>query len=475
MQNNPGLSDLCNPDVLPRSFIATAINKSQEVEIKKELGSLYEKIIDTFILSGLVSNKAYIVELVVSILAETNLSSNLPTRISPFIVKGLQTLSPSENNQTFIKFATLFTAKHKEFNECFEAYEKSFEILKNYSYTICRENARRTKNKQKPEAYKKLQQIYQNIESTIETPFIENQEKEEMQSLSQFCRRLSTVMSKYYPAVSLQSYLELEALVSILGDEHMEKCVISTNKEDSLTELIEVFCNHKEFVKHLPAVIKTMFNNLRLSFNEKHTLQLTKLPKELQDADELASLVSPYVLEHLPQCSDEELVEIMSKLGIFGEPKVYVARGFAARANPYGSAVPPMAPLMASSRPMMESREYCMDEVECCADGIEECNGGGAQMTLYSAPMMMKSAKPTIMFKGGDDITLSSESVDSSDFSDDVSSSSSDEEKGHKAKHHAKLEDDDKDFVEEEEDDEPEEEEDIEDEENDDDLMDLWN
>ena len=355
MRSNPALSDLCVYNVLPESFIAPGLYSNSNIDIKKELGELYEKIVDTFVLAGLVSKKAHIVDLTISILTETNLSSNLPTRIAPFIQKGLKTLSPGEDNKAFIKFATLFTAKNPQFTECFTSYEDALQILKNYSCTICKENARKTKNSSTvPEAYTKFQQIYENIISTIEKPFADFKDQEEMQKISQFCRHISSDIIKYRPAVSLGSYIKLESYLSIFGDEHMEKCALSNDKSESLSELINVFCNRRELAKYVPHAIVTIFNQLKLSFTEKHTLQLTHLPDEMQNARDLANIVTPVVLEHLPECNDDELVDVLSKLGIFGQPpEIHVLRTESALgAAPY--AAPMAYPCSAAVEPQMD-------------------------------------------------------------------------------------------------------------------------
>jgi len=320
MRMNPALSDLMNYNVRPEAFLYQGNVSSKTVEISKELGLLYEKIIDNFVLSGLVSKKAHIVDLTISILSETKLSSNLPSRIAPFIEKGLKTLSPGDDNSTFFKFATSFISKNPEFKECFNAYFEALEILKKYSCSICRENARRTKNMQLPESYSKFEQTYDVIISTIQKPFNNFKEKADMVSMSQFCKSITEELPKYRPAVSLKTYLNLETLASIIGDESIVKCVNAEKREKSMEELINVLGNHPEISRYIPEAITNLFNELKLSFNSDHVRQFAKIAFKLQDATKLTRLFNVSILEHLPECSDDELVEIMSQLGIFGEP-----------------------------------------------------------------------------------------------------------------------------------------------------------
>jgi len=173
---------------------------------------------------------------------------------------------------------------------------------------------------QLPESYRKFEQTYDVIISTIQKPFNNFKEKADMVSMSQFCKSITEVLPKYRPAVSLKIYLNLETLASIIGDESIVKCVNAEKREKSMEELINVLGNHPEISRYVPEAITNLFNELKLSFNSDHVRQFAKIAFKLQDATNLARLFCPSILEHLPECNDDELVEIMSQLGIFGEP-----------------------------------------------------------------------------------------------------------------------------------------------------------
>jgi len=321
MNTNPALADLANSSVLPDEFLFSGTLSSNTVGISKNLGSLYEKIVDNFVLSGLVSKKSHIVELTISILSETKLSSNLPSKIAPFIEKGLKTLSPGDDNRTFIKFATSFISKNQEFNECFNAYVESLEILRKYSYTICRENARHTKSNGVPEPYRKLEQTYNEFINTVQRPFNNFKEKNDIVQMSHFCHSITEILPKYRPAVSLDKYLDFEVTVSIIGDESMCDCINAENKENSMTQLIRIIGSHPKISRYIPNAIKMLFGEFKLDFSFKHVSQFADYAPELQDAINLRPLINQSIIEHINDCkNDDELTNIIAKLGIFGEP-----------------------------------------------------------------------------------------------------------------------------------------------------------
>ena len=82
------------------------------------------------------SKKSHIYELTVTVLNEINVGPEIHQIISPFIEKGLNEIQPNDDNEAFLKYATSFTMKNPEFNECFTSYCEALKIIKNHSFEI---------------------------------------------------------------------------------------------------------------------------------------------------------------------------------------------------------------------------------------------------------------------------------------------------------------------------------------------------
>jgi len=87
-----------------------------------------------------------------------------------------------------------------------------------------------------------------------------------------------------------------------------------------MSELILAIGNHKELTRYIPKAIIGLFNEMKFSFTSEHVREFSEIAPRIQDVKELSNFINNSILEHLPECNDDELVEIMSKLGIFGEP-----------------------------------------------------------------------------------------------------------------------------------------------------------
>lgn len=156
---------------------------------------------------------------------------------------------------------------------------------------------------------------------------------------SQFCRKLLPVLKQNRPAVARDIFLRLESYASIFGDELIEEMVHlykQDKKEESLSKFIIIVTHHDELSLNLPQSIRSIYHHLNSSFTKKHSIELSKnladsqgkLPISMQRAYQLAELISPDVLSHIPEEKDiegenkeEQLVEILSNLGIFCKKK----------------------------------------------------------------------------------------------------------------------------------------------------------
>ena len=185
-----------------------------------------------------------------------------------------------------------------------------------------------------PEPFKKLENSFSTIINTIEKPFIEFKEENEMVAASQFCRKLLPVLKKNRPAVAQGVFIRLEAYASIFGDPLIEEMIRLYNqdkKEESLSKFIVIITHHEEMVLNVPLSIQNIYHHLKSSFTVKHTIELSrnladsqgKLPLSIERAYKLAELISPDVLSHMPNLKstedgdEDEIVQVLSNLGIF--------------------------------------------------------------------------------------------------------------------------------------------------------------
>lgn len=318
IRNIPALSEFTNHNIHPAHYTPN----STDVTIPKELGAFYEKVVDSFIINGLLSTRSEYVELATAVLGEMNLGEGLPARIAPFIEKGLNGLSPGEDNKSFIKFATSFAALHEEFPNCYTAYESAIKTLSKHSYKILRENARRKKDSEYPESFTKLGADFTTIADAVGKVFTEFKEPKEMVATSKFCRKVLKTFEESTPAVAVTEFLNLVTTVSYFGDENVEKLVAETDKKTALTHLIRSFANHADLCNYLPVQIGQIYGHLNSTFAPEHVIELSKLPRSLQRATNLSSIFVNDVLQHLPEGSDDELTDIIAKLGIFARNDV---------------------------------------------------------------------------------------------------------------------------------------------------------
>lgn len=196
-------------------------------------------------------------------------------------------------------------------------------VIKNHSFTICRENARRTQNASYPEDYIKIETTFSTISSTLERSFIEYEEVSEMTAISKFCRRIFPVLKLNRPAVGISEYLHLIIISLIFGDESFESCVQTIDHSEALTKFIDAISKHIELINFVPSGISSIYQHLKSSFTFSHTIQISEFPEEMQHASNLANIFSGDILEHLPDCNDEELSIIVAKLGIFAKSSAY--------------------------------------------------------------------------------------------------------------------------------------------------------
>lgn len=329
MRSLPALSDLMVDDALPNHFI---INQGLKLNIPKEIGDLYYSCIEKIILSGLKSKKSHIYELTVTVLNEINVGPEIHQIISPFIEKGLKEIQPSDDNEAFLTYATSFTMKNPEFKGCFDSYCEALNKIQKHSFAILKANAHLNKDSPYPEPFKKLENSYSTIISTIEKPFEVFKEENEMVPASQFCRKLLPVLQKNRPAVACDVYLRLESYASIFGDplvEDMVRLYKQDKKEEALSKFLAIVTHHDELALNLPQSIRNIYHHLNSSFTTKHSIELAKnledsqakMPISMQRAYQLAEMISPDVLSHMPDEkvieNEDELIETLSSLGIF--------------------------------------------------------------------------------------------------------------------------------------------------------------
>lgn len=317
MVANPVYSDLCRSNALPMSYLGNTTTGT--ISIHKDM-PIFDKVVDSFVLHGLVSHQSHITELTVTILRVMNLGTDLPSNIAPFFEEGLTKLNAGENNFAFIRFATAFIAKHQEFQNCFDAYVKALETIKNYSFTILKENAaRKKKGSPFPESFRSLENLYKWIEQTIDDVFTEFKNKEEMSSTSRFCRKIYEHIEKQKPAICKKQYLSLLLKVEFYADDSFEKCVMQDDNAKSLSFLIEAISHHTSLCYDCPSIIEIIFKHLSLSFKPEHTILLSKFPREFQRAPDIAKIFNDSIMRNLPDVNDDELTEIISNLGIFAD------------------------------------------------------------------------------------------------------------------------------------------------------------
>ena len=337
MKSLPALSDLMVDDARPNHFI---INLGIRLNLPKEIGELYYNCIEKIILSGLKSKKSHIYELTVTVLNEINVGPEIHQIISPFIEKGLKEIQPSDDNEAFLTYATSFTMKNPEFKGCFDSYCEALSKIQKHSFAILKANTHLNKDSPYPEPFKKLENSYQTIINTIEKPFDIFKEENEMIPGSQFCRKLLPVLQKNRPAVACDVYLRLESYASLFGDPLVEDMVHlykQDKKEESLSKFLAIVTHHDELTINLPQSIRSIYHHLNSAFTTKHSIELAKnledsegkLPVSMQRAYKLAEMISPDVLAHMPDEksieNEDELVEILSSLGIFCKKNEIIA------------------------------------------------------------------------------------------------------------------------------------------------------
>ena len=384
MRSLPALSDLLVEEALPSHYI---ISQGPHLNIPKEIGELYYNCIEKIILSGLKSKKSHIYELTVTVLNEINVGPEIHQIISPFIEKGLKEIEPSDDNEAFLTYATSFTMKNPEFKGCFDSYCEALSKIQKHSFAILKANTHLNRDSPYPEPFRKLENSYQTVINTIEKPFDVFKEENEMIPASQFCRKLLPVLQKNRPAVARDVYLILESYASIFGDPLIEDMVHlykQDKKEESLSKFIVIVTHHEELAIRLPQSIRDIYYHLNSSFTVQHSIELSKnlhdsqgkLPVSMQRAYQLADLISPDVLAHMPDekslkdGNEDDLVEILSNLGIFCKKKEVV----------YAE----------SSLNYLQSRvrELALEAEEPCAEMMNYC-----MMDAAPAPMPQRMAK----------------------------------------------------------------------------------
>lgn len=338
----PALFDLLNENVLPESFI---IDQGPGLIMIKEINEIYYNCIEKVILSGLKSNKSHIYNLTVTVLNEINVGPEIQHIISPFIIKGLKELQPNDDNESFFKYATSFTMKNADFKECFDSYCEALSIIKDHSIALLRANSQINQDSPYPQTFKKLEILFTTIMTTIEKPFIEFKEDDEMISASLFCRNLLPVLRKNRPVIAIDVFLHLEGFVSIFGDHLIEEIVhlYKNDKKDcALSKFIVLITHCDELLFNIPKSIYDIYNKLKSSFSIKHTIELSKNLKnakmELQTNYELANILCEDVLAHIPNEqlikeekekgveleieNEDEIIEVISNLGIFCKKQI---------------------------------------------------------------------------------------------------------------------------------------------------------
>ncbi|KAK8895700.1 hypothetical protein M9Y10_013584 [Tritrichomonas musculus] len=331
MNSLPALNDLMTDFALPHCYI---INQSLCLNIPKEIGDLYYHCIEKIILSGLKSNKSHIYELTVTVLNEINVGPEIHQIISPFIEKGLNDIQPNDDNEAFLTYATSFTMKNPEFKGCFDSYCEALSKIKKHSFNTLKANTNLKNDLPYPEPFTKLEKCFSTIIDTIEKPFIEfkAEEEQEMISASQFCANLLPVLKKNRPAVARNVYLQLEAYASIFGDPLIKELVLlykQDKKKESLSKFIVIITHHEELILKVPQSIRNIYSHLKSAFTTNHTIELSenladsqgKIPLSMECAYELAKLISPDVLSHMPDSksieNEDKVIEVLSNLGIF--------------------------------------------------------------------------------------------------------------------------------------------------------------
>ena len=284
------------------------------------------------------------------VLGELNLGESLPSRIAPFIEKGLNELKAGEDNSAFLKFATSFTALHEEFKGCFDSYSKAIKTLTLHSYVILKENARRKADQEYPKSFAKLGSNFNTIEQAIFKPFNEFNEPSEMAAVSKFCRKILPTFNENMPAVAVTEYINLQTTVAYFAGQEVENYSLEQDKKKQLTSFIKSVAGEFDICTYLPDPIRTIYNRLQSSFTSEHTVELSKLPRKLQRATQLANMFVRQVLDNMPELGDDELVKVIADLGIFARQEQVIARPFAARSNVlhtramatgFGAAPPP--------------------------------------------------------------------------------------------------------------------------------------
>ncbi|EAX94512.1 hypothetical protein TVAG_219180 [Trichomonas vaginalis G3] len=289
----------------------------RKIEIGKENTDLYSKIIDEFLLKGLLSHTPHIVELIVSLLSFIELSNDhMKQIISNYVDEGLKNINVAENKEEFIKFATIFVSKHfKEYENCFKSFEETLSKIKQYSLRAIKEESSKIKMNKKyvPEQSQKIKNIYNTISNVLEEIFIKFENKSEMKSTSEFCRQILQPLTDSKPFGNLRSFNELLSKVKLFGDVNFEKCC--TENQDQLKYLILCLQNNNDVGTIDYKVVSNIFEILKAEFNEEHTLLLSKLPNEYKYNKFYCNLFKKSLSENIPDVDDEKLAEILSDLG----------------------------------------------------------------------------------------------------------------------------------------------------------------
>ena len=310
-----------------------------------EWESIFEKIIIDMICTSLTSDKAYISELVVTILSSVSLSNdNITDKIAPFIKNILNNYNNKNFQPTLIKFATDFilestNSKYKDIIESFidflrrtgDNYNKMvLNRLKDFNTGI--KGFEWTKNE--TEIYEVVaEQISQKICRIFNDPNEQMNltKSNELLNIHNICKDIKKNLSKVDLIVKTEHYDIFNRYIHICADENFSLICKNYKEENVATSsLINLLASSAQYIQgEKIKFVELLFNYYIENFKEEHMILVSKLTPEFINYKDIVYMIREQVIMALStfKFEDTSLLPNISRIISTKTPEIVMPSG----------------------------------------------------------------------------------------------------------------------------------------------------
>jgi len=338
IEENPLFKDLAHPSLRPINFVADHFRPTITIPKEGIWKEFYESIVSEFVCSALVMKKQHIVELTIIVLSSADLGGHLPSKIAPFITKGLKEFVPSEDNKVFISFALGFCAKfsNQQYTDMIDTFVGIFERIKEHFNQLAIDSLRdvfkeETKLNSIPKALLKSSDelysvLYSVLSDEISSYFkdtlkqLTQENRNDIISTSKLARRiLSVIKSSSHPILRPEFYEKWINTLQIVSDNNFAKAFENENRADTISNLLIFLANNYIVIEKANSdFIEIIFTYLDGDFEERHVKEISQWDNSVSTSEFVIGLLQDKIVKKLPRGEQTpELLSIYSGLTNF--------------------------------------------------------------------------------------------------------------------------------------------------------------